>query len=366
MTRATSMATTATSPHTIAVHQVVQMLLGVKDDEARAALLARAGISPALLESELSRVTQAQFARLMAALLRHHRDEFWGLGSVPLPLGTFASCCRMLVGQRKLGEALRAGLRYYHALLPDFVPRLVVQSGVAYVRLSPKRAMNARQVYAVRVFMFLGYGVMCWLAARRIPVNEVVYPDHETLHRSDASRLFQASIHLSDGEWGFRFDAKWLDLPVVQNLESVEAFLQQAPACLLVKYRDQASLTERIRRMLRRYLTEEMPSLEAISQMLATTPQTLRRRLQREGQGYQLIKDALRRDVAVEFLTQTDLPLLDVAAKVGFSEASTFHRAFKGWTGLTPGAYRQAHNEPTEHEALSQALFSVGAAPPPR
>jgi AraC-like DNA-binding protein len=33
---------------------------------------------------------------------------------------------------------------------------------------------------------------------------------------------------------------------------------------------------------------------------------------------------------------------------VGFSEASTFHRAFKGWTGLTPGAYRQAHNEPAD------------------
>jgi AraC-like DNA-binding protein len=104
---------------------------------------------------------------------------------------------------------------------------------------------------------------------------------------------------------------------------------------------------------LRRYLTEEMPSLEVISDMLATTPQTLRRRLKREGQGYQMIKDALRRDVAVQYLTQTELSLPEVAAKVGFSEASTFHRAFKGWTGLTPGAYRQAHNEPGEDEALA-------------
>lgn len=58
-------------------------------------------------------------------------------------------------------------------------------------------------------------------------------------------------------------------------------------------------------------------------------------------------------EVEVEFLTQTDLPLLEVAAKVGFSEASTFHRAFKGWTGLTPWAYQQAHNEPAEAEALA-------------
>jgi AraC-like DNA-binding protein len=227
----------------------------------------------------------------------------------------------------------------------------VVKQGEAYLRMSPRHALTDRQAYAVRVFMFLSYGVMCWLAARRIPVDEVVYQDSDVARRSDASKLFQAPIRLMEGEWGYRFDAKWLDLPVVQNNESVEEFLHQAPACLLVKYRDQASLTERIRRMLRRYLAEEMPSLEEVSDMLATTPQTLRRRLQREGQGYQMIKDALRRDVAVEYLTQSDLPLLEVAARVGFSEASTFHRAFKGWTGLTPGAYRQAHNEPTEADS---------------
>lgn len=332
--------------HTIAIHQVVHMLLGLDGAEARATVLRRAGISPAMLESDLARVTQSQFARLMNALMRQQRDEFWGLGSKPLPLGTFASCCRMLVGYRQLGEALRAGLRYYHSILPDFVPRLHVSDGVAYLRLNALQSLTPRQTYAVRVFLFLSYGVMCWLAARRIPVDEVVYQESEVIRRSDASRLFQASIRMSDSEWGYRFPAKWLELPVVQNLESVEEFLHQAPACLLVKYRDQASLTERIRRMLRKYLAEEMPSLEAISEMLATTPQTLRRRLQREGQGYQRIKDALRRDVAVAYLTQSELPLLEVAAKVGFSEASTFHRAFKGWTGLTPGAYREAHNEP--------------------
>jgi AraC-like DNA-binding protein len=329
------------------------MLMAVEGDDARAAVLRRAGILPALLESKLARVTQAQFARLMVALVRHHRDEFWALSSRPMPLGTFAMACRMLVGQRKLGDAVRAGLRCYHALLPDFVPRLVVSQGTAYLRMSPRQALDDRQDYAVRVFMFFSYGVMCWLAARRIPVQEVVYQDRDVARRSDASKLFQAPIRLMDGEWGYRFDAKWLDLPVVQNNESLEAFLHQAPACLLVKYRDQASLTERIRRMLRRYLAEEMPSLEEVSDMLATTPQTLRRRLQREGQGYQMIKDALRRDVAVELLTQSDLPLLEVAARVGFSESSTFHRAFKGWTGLTPGAYRQAHNEPVENGVLA-------------
>jgi AraC-like DNA-binding protein len=335
--------------HTITVHQVGQMLLGVPQPQQRLHVLQRAGISPGLLESSLARVTQAQFARLMTALMRLHRDEFWGLSSRPLPLGTFANACRVMVTCRTLAAALRAGLRHYRPMLEDFVPRLQVESGMAVLRAQPRHAFDERHAYAARSFLFLSYGVMCWLAARRIPVAAVHYDNTHAAFRSEASQLFQAPIQPGVGQWGFEFDARWLELPVVQNAETVQDFLRQAPACLLVKYRDQASMTERIRRVLRRYLAEEMPSLDQISQLLDTTPQTLRRRLQREGQGYQLIKDALRRDVAVEYLTQSDLALPEIALRVGFSEVSTFHRAFKVWTGLTPGAYRLALQSGENH-----------------
>ncbi|MDO8275559.1 MAG: AraC family transcriptional regulator ligand-binding domain-containing protein [Serpentinimonas sp.] len=329
--------------HTIAIQQVAYLLLGLECVEEKVRILKRANIAPALLESKLARVTQSQYARLMTLLARHLRDEMCGLCSRPLPLGSFASGCRLLVGNGTLGDAMRTGLRYYHALLHDFVPRLQLQHGVAYLQIRPRRPMTPGQYYAVRVFMFFGYGVMCWLAARRIPITEVVYHDRDVARRSEASRLFQAPIMLADNELGFRFDARWLDLPVVQNARTVEEFLRRAPASLLLKYRDQTSYTERIRRILRRHLAGDMPSLERVSELLATTPQTLRRRLQAEGHGYQAIKDAVRRDVAVEYLTGSDLSQPDIAARLGFAETSTFHRAFKAWTGLTPGAYRQAH-----------------------
>ncbi len=62
-----------------------------------------------------------------------------------------------------------------------------------------------------------------------------------------------------------------------------------------------------------------------------------------EGKSYQGVKDALRRDAAIHLLLNPDLTLEDVAQQVGFSETSTFHRAFKKWTGVTPGLYRQLH-----------------------
>jgi AraC-like DNA-binding protein len=328
--------------HTIAIQQVEQILLGAREKGADVeALLQRAGISPALLESPLSRVTQAQYAALIFVLRHAMRDELWGLCRRPLPLGSFAMGCRLLIGAPTLGEALQAGLRYYRLLLGDFVPRLHVQGQVARMSLVPRSEPGPARAYAERTFSFFAYGLACWLVARRVPLLAVDYPPSALGHSNDAGMLFQAPVHYDQRCTGWRFEARWLDLPVVQNAQSLSEFLQQAPASLLVKYRDQSSLTERIRRILRRHLAEELPSLEDIGHQLAMTPQTLRRRLHEEGRGFREIKDDLRRDAAIEYLARPELTLPEIAALLGFSEASTFHRAFKHWTGVAPGEYRQ-------------------------
>lgn len=336
------MPSTEVTRHTIAILQVSQILQGVQGRGVDVqGLLRRAGIVPALLDSPLSRVTQAQYAALIKLLSRSTRDELWGLCSHVVPLGHFAQMCRLLVQCRTLGEALRTGLAYYHRVLTDFVPRLVVHEGQAQVRLVGRCERAVERGYADRTFCFFTYGLASWLVARRIPVQEVMYRPIDQGYSSDAGRLFQAPV-VYDHPWvGFRFEARWLDLPVVQTPQSLQEFLRQAPASLLIRYRDQTSLSERIRRLLRRHLAGEMPSLEFVSDYLAMTPQTLRRRLRDEGLGYQAIKDDLRRDAAIEYLGQPELTLLDIANRLGFSEASTFHRAFKGWTGLAPGVYRQ-------------------------
>ena len=81
-------------------------------------------------------------------------------------------------------------------------------------------------------------------------------------------------------------------------------------------------------------------SLEAVGEAMAIAPQTLRRRLREEGHGFQALKDALRRDTAIACLARPELTLPEIAQRLGFSEASTFHRAFKKWTGVAPGEYR--------------------------
>ena len=72
-----------------------------------------------------------------------------------------------------------------------------------------------------------------------------------------------------------------------------------------------------------------------------TTP-TLHRRLRDEGTSFQQLKDLCRRDAAIGYLTKGEYTTLQLSELMGFSDSSTFHRAFKKWTGLTPQEYRKS------------------------
>lgn len=331
--------------HTVAIQQVRLILQGAQHQGlATAPLLQRAGIPAALLGAPLARVSQAQYALLIRVLRRQLRDELWGLCSQALPVGSFGACAAQLVHCRSLHEAWRLGFRHCHALLADFVPRLLVQGGVARVQLvrrsPPDTPLNPRLDYAQKAFLLFAFGLACWLVARRVPLLGVDYT--EPSPRSDSSRVYQAPIRHDQPHVGLQFDASWLDLPVVQHPQSLRSFLAGAPANLLIKYRDASSVSERIRRLLQRQLgAADLPSIDAVSAALAMTPQTLRRRLRDEGHGFQALKDALRRDTAIACLARPELALIDIAQQLGFSEASTFARAFKQWTGVAPGEYRQ-------------------------
>jgi AraC-like DNA-binding protein len=65
------------------------------------------------------------------------------------------------------------------------------------------------------------------------------------------------------------------------------------------------------------------------------------RRLAAEETAFQTLKDELRRDIAIQRLTGTTDPIAAIAGDVGFDDPTAFHRAFRHWTGSTPGEYRR-------------------------
>lgn len=80
---------------------------------------------------------------------------------------------------------------------------------------------------------------------------------------------------------------------------------------------------------------------EVVAEQLSISVRNLQRRLKEAGTSYQSILDDSRERLALKLIRLDELPLYEVAYKVGFTEPSAFYKAFKRWTGKRPGDYRR-------------------------
>ena len=88
-------------------------------------------------------------------------------------------------------------------------------------------------------------------------------------------------------------------------------------------------------------LRDGAPTSALIARRLQCSPRTLHRRLLEEGSSFQAIKDALRRDLAIDRLAKSRQGLAQLATELGFADTAAFYRAFVRWTGVAPAHYRR-------------------------
>ena len=101
-----------------------------------------------------------------------------------------------------------------------------------------------------------------------------------------------------------------------------------------------SEFSDDIRRLLRTRLTSKRCSAEDIADLLAMHRRTLSRRLKGVGIGYRAITNEIRFEIARQLLQDTQVSLAQIAAALGYSEASAFTRAFRRWSGQTPTTWR--------------------------
>nr|WP_298890860.1 AraC family transcriptional regulator [uncultured Acinetobacter sp.] len=332
------------SRDTISIHFVNAALTGVKrlglDIDT---LLSHVGIEAELLKQPKARISPDQYTQFARMLWLVTQDEHIGFDIQPRKLGTFAMMCQLIIHCKTLGEALERSTEFYRLFGDEWSVNLERDKHEARLipAIPPKYDPDH---FVTESMLMIWHGLASWLIERRIPLERVHFSYDRPKHADEYDALFFAPvIQFNAQRTEVTFAADYLDLPIRQTEETLAEFLKTAPAGLLVKFKNTNSLTNRIRDVLKSHIGEEMPTLNDVAAMLYLSPQTLRRRLATEGKSYQGVKDALRRDAAIHLLLRHDLTLEDVAQQVGFSETSTFHRAFKKWTGVTPGLYRQLH-----------------------
>ena len=153
--------------------------------------------------------------------------------------------------------------------------------------------------------------------------------------------MYSQQLSFDESVTALTFDSDYLDLPIIQSDKTLKKFLHAAPANFVVKYKNNQSISAQIRKKLRATGHSDWEHFDQLAVHLNMTQSTLRRRLSDEGQSFQSIKDQLRRDIAIDYLSHSTTSVMEIATILGFAEPSAFHRAFKKWTGAAPGQYRE-------------------------
>ena len=311
------------------------------------ALLMQAGISPGLLNDPSSRVSASQYGALWHIIADLLDDEFFAMGRRPMRRGSFTMLCHAIINSDTLERAMLRALRFMRLVVDDVEGELRRDDSCANVVLTDMPAERggprpaAAQVFLYATFLVMLHGLACWLIGKRIPLLKVYFRSPQPPFSAELKTLFSDNVQFEQEHSGFSFDAKYLDMRNIRDEAAMKRFLRNAPANFLVKYKDLNSLSARVRRHLRDMEPTDWPSFPALAQQMGLSPATLRRRLDSEGHSYRGLIDSMRKDLAMALLNDSALSIGEVAEKLGFTEYSSFYRAFRQWTGASPRAFRQ-------------------------
>lgn len=316
--------------------------------------LACAGIAPVLFDHPAARVTERQFATLYRYLAGELDDEMLGLYGRPMRPGSLKFTCLSLLGASSLKVALHRWSLFLRLLQDDFILQVHADSETCQVALTSLPGRPPRSPLADDLMLKLVHGVSSWLVGRALPLERVDFAFERPPFAAEYQTLYPGPVRFGQPLSALVLARSCLELPVRRSLREVPEFVRQAPEGWMFPAFAVERLALRVREHLSRHLLEGHTAAET-AQALNVSLRTLHRRLAEEGTSFQQIKDELRRDLAIERLTRTAQPIAGIGADLGFDNAASFHRAFRSWTGQTPGAYRLALSPGRqEHAAMRQ------------
>lgn len=154
-------------------------------------------------------------------------------------------------------------------------------------------------------------------------------------------RFFNERTRFGQAQTKLEIDIDLLEAPVTTaNVDLNRLVTAQADLTLARSAREPDFLRE-LKLVLTRNLASGHASLAAAASAFNVAERTLQRRLDGHGCSFRDVLDEVREAQARYYLKESRISLEQVAFMLGYSEQSTFHNAFKRWTGMTPSRFRQ-------------------------
>jgi len=305
-----------------------------------AAMLKQAQIPPSILKNPDGRVTALQFELASAAAMQELDDEALGWFERRLPWGSYGMLVRASMTAPTLGVALQRWCRHHNLLASSISLSMSEKDGVATLRLDEQTDLGALREFCIVSVLRNALGVACWLSDSRIDLARTTLRYAPPAHHSSYRVLFDGPSQFEAEANTLQFDALYLGLPVRRDEAALQRMLERALLLTVRPYRRDRLLVEKTRQLLHQDAAT-LRSAETLAARLNLSVRSLHRQLREEGSSLQAIKDAVRRELALDLLLRTSRPIKQIAERVGFRNEKSFLRAFKGWTGQTADAVRQ-------------------------
>lgn len=138
------------------------------------------------------------------------------------------------------------------------------------------------------------------------------------------------------------FPKTYLELPFRDSTPELGAVFEAYAAAAVSKLSASDDVLHQVETAILEGLLTGKSAESDIAARLGVTSRTLHRRLAAAGTHFRRLRDAVVLRRAKTLLSGTVVPFAEISFLLGFSEPSSFHRAFRRWTGKTPAEWRRS------------------------
>ena len=202
--------------------------------------------------------------------------------------------------------------------------------------------------------MFL-HRLLSWVIDEYIELDAINLSYPQDAMNQELLSLFNCPIYYDQPQSSIIFSAHYLSYKPSRCSTTIMGFKDDVVMGVFSIANRRESLSDKVRALIGKDFSHGIASVESVAQQLHLSPVTLYRHLKDEGTSFQRIKDQCRREAAMEYLADSSMSLADVTYMLGFCDCSTFYRAFKKWTDMTPSAYRETMLDDQDQHLLNKA-----------
>lgn len=323
---------------------IADLLDNLGIENAMHSLLADTGVGDKQLDKTLT-LSATQFDAVCERALTLSGDPQFGLqvGSrLNIPSqGIFGYA---LMSSATIGDALKLLVRYNRAILPSTHISLKPGEQSFEVELhAPLVREELARFYVDLLFAAIGKSGRSIIGNRLISIDVELEIGPE-LDPTIYHKVLGPSIQFGSPRNALRFPKESLLIPISTSNPLVRDVFRRECDRLLPRDNNRSMVRERVQQVLL-LAGSQFPTSASVAKQLNMSESTLQRRLSKEGWRYQQVLDQVRYKLAQEYLQQTALPVAEVAALLGFSDATNFRRSFRRWSGTTPSLIRTRVSE---------------------